>query len=363
MNMNTTRSVGLGTFGALVLATSIGAGIVFTRSDNGGRSASPARIRVEPRHLEMEPIVVGSNEPAVAYFKIENVGDQELVIRHIEPLCGCASVELSEKNLKPREVARLGVKLRANEKFGPLSTAVIIHSNDPTSPATRVTLAWEQLGAVGFEPPHITVDSRRAESEDATRATVFTYLPDVVQPQHVERVECWPPGINAEFVRLDSPTEQEDGAHSLARTRLGDLLVSVDLAKVGTHRTGWVRLVIRDYPHVPALTISWSRTEVLKVEPRLISFGAVMRGETLSRQIRLTSHEGLDFAITGAVPSTTRCRIKHADTTVASNVHELEVLFDAPDEVGAFRESIQLQSDIQGSAPLIVFFSGVVHDE
>ena len=61
---------------------------------------------------------------------IKNSGDENLTIKNIRTTCGCSKIEISSKNIKPKETANLIIHLNENSLSGPFHKIIFIETND-----------------------------------------------------------------------------------------------------------------------------------------------------------------------------------------------------------------------------------------
>lgn len=84
-------------------------------------------------------------------FNVINTGNETLEIGVITTSCGCASAELSTKNIEPGKSAILTVYFNPNLHEEPLdefSRTVFIESNDPATPEAEVKVTVDILEGV-----------------------------------------------------------------------------------------------------------------------------------------------------------------------------------------------------------------------
>ncbi len=82
-------------------------------------------------------------------FVLVNNGQTDLNIRKTKGNCSCTVADLKKENLKPGESVKLKVKFNPKGRKGNQQKSVTIYSNDPRSPAQRVTIkAYVQTGSL-----------------------------------------------------------------------------------------------------------------------------------------------------------------------------------------------------------------------
>ncbi len=71
---------------------------------------------------------------------IKNNGDKNLIIKKIRTTCGCSKIDISSKNIKPNETAKLTVNLNKNSLSGPFHKILFIETNDPKNRFMKLNL-------------------------------------------------------------------------------------------------------------------------------------------------------------------------------------------------------------------------------
>jgi hypothetical protein len=132
---------------------------------------APAADEASPPHLDVKEKRVSfgtradDEEPEVV-FTLTNTGGRALRVQHIDTNCGCARIGERPETIEPGKSADVRIKLKLDGMAGPLLRSVSFHTDDPSQPVVRATMAGEvrpRLDAVParlrFEP-----DSQDAES-------------------------------------------------------------------------------------------------------------------------------------------------------------------------------------------------------
>ena len=127
-------------------------------------------ILLSSSYLIADPIIVTNlflNQKTIktgkelsGYVEIGNKGDQVLHIRGVQTSCGCTTLRLKTRRIKPREKVRLDFFVDTRGKLGMVEKSIKLHSNDLNSPH-NITFSFHALaeGMEGtdtqaiFEPP------------------------------------------------------------------------------------------------------------------------------------------------------------------------------------------------------------------
>ena len=83
---------------------------------------------------------IKQGEKATTTFVLMNTGKQNLDIRKAKSTCGCVTVKLKKKTIKPGKSAELELTFDSADRRGLQQKSVSIFTNDPQRPAQRVTV-------------------------------------------------------------------------------------------------------------------------------------------------------------------------------------------------------------------------------
>ena len=104
-------------------------------------SFSSADSFAEPS-LNVEQVIEGKSVPTGKEIKgklvLKNKGDELLKILGVSSTCGCTTLKLKERIIKPGNVVDLDFLVDTRGKLGMVEKTITIHSNDPETP-------WKEL--------------------------------------------------------------------------------------------------------------------------------------------------------------------------------------------------------------------------
>ena len=120
---------------------------------------APVLVNVnDPPQLQISPPVqsigtVQTDSKVRAGFTLTNKGGKVLVIKGVEPSCGCTAADLPKTRLRPGESMPLGITLDTSIKLGDVVKTIDIWSNDPVKPNQVATLTGTVIFQMkGHEP-------------------------------------------------------------------------------------------------------------------------------------------------------------------------------------------------------------------
>jgi hypothetical protein len=76
----------------------------------------------------------------VHVWEIMNVGTDNLIINDVESSCGCTSAITDSKIIAPNSSTKLRTTFDTKGRLGMNTKYIIVHSNDPSSPARQLTI-------------------------------------------------------------------------------------------------------------------------------------------------------------------------------------------------------------------------------
>jgi mono/diheme cytochrome c family protein len=98
----------------------------------------PPRLQIAPLKQSIGTVITDSKVKAA--FTLTNTGGKILVIKGVEPSCGCTAADLPKTRLRPGESMPLGITLDTSIKLGDVVKTIDIWSNDPVKPMQVATL-------------------------------------------------------------------------------------------------------------------------------------------------------------------------------------------------------------------------------
>ena len=353
------RKFGLGILLAGVFLASFSLICLLEKGSRSVTTTVQPRIRLESTHVSLGRLFAGEDSPSPAVFQIRNEGTGMLVIQRVIGLCGCESFELTESAIPPGEQATLNVRVRPSAS-GPLSAAVVLLSNDPLQPTTRITTDWEILNLIACQPPSLTLQPNKQSFTMSATADIVTYRPEQLGLLRSATVECWPNGVAANFESISNESSTRPSKEDPAAILLGSLNVTVDEESAGNRGTGWVRIRFDDRADELSIPVLWNRFPTLKANPPLLALGMVEPGIEVRRSVKIVNRNGDDFTIASVAASNKTIQVLAHGLDLSKSEHELELVIRTPNAAGVIRESVSVRANLENSVPVVVLCSGVV---
>ncbi|MBI5789824.1 MAG: DUF1573 domain-containing protein [Candidatus Schekmanbacteria bacterium] len=110
-----------------------------------GYGKEGAIAQFEKEHLDLGQFQPG--ETPKGYYLLKNVGDETLVIRKIEPSCGCTAAVMKSQEIPPGQSEKIEVSIDTTGKENKIEKTVAITSNDALRPQIILGLTLEVIPA------------------------------------------------------------------------------------------------------------------------------------------------------------------------------------------------------------------------
>jgi hypothetical protein len=170
-----------------------------------------------PRLLVAEPIIdlgtVAPGETLEATFSLENQGGEPLTI-NARPTCGC-TVAQWDKSVAPGETGEIQATIDTSNLRGKVSKSIMVLSNDPELPTTRLVLNVEVRPVLEFLPrPIVRLQARQGEA--ASTAVVLAPIDVPNLELEIIAIEPAVPYVTATSRKLEPAGEEETvGRHEI----------------------------------------------------------------------------------------------------------------------------------------------------
>jgi len=86
---------------------------------------------------------INQGDKVTRVFKVENVGNADLVIQRVKSTCGCIVTSISSETIKPGEMAEIEVVFYSKLYHGTVTQSIYVESNDPQMPCKILTIFGE----------------------------------------------------------------------------------------------------------------------------------------------------------------------------------------------------------------------------
>ncbi len=245
-------------------------------------------------------------------FVMESSGEEDLVIKQAKPTCGCTVAQIMAqdnegqmvpyqygKPLPPGRKIEIGATLHTQNKRGHAGSKINIFTNDPRG-QTILSLEADVDPFFSVNPPSINFQALSQKDTATDKLMVNTTKGQRVKLAAI--TDNLPQGLKVELKPLDADEEGKATRWDVVATA-GPGLVEGSLAYSVQLRSdlpipGGEKLPNGQQPtYEVSATIMARVTGALSYNPQFVSLGLLRPGQTLSRTVRVTSHDG-EFKLT-----------------------------------------------------------------
>jgi len=132
----------------------------------------PALVVAQPVH---EAGKIHRGDPIEAVFTLENHGDGDLLIKSVDPSCGC-TVASFDRKIAPGATGTVRAHVDTDGFAGAISKGVTVLSNDPTNPRVVLTIHADVQADVLLAPTYARI--LQVQTLDAAKTKVRLWCED-----------------------------------------------------------------------------------------------------------------------------------------------------------------------------------------
>lgn len=123
-----------------------------------------------PRMVFAEPVFdfgqAEQGEQVTHLFRFTNQGNRDLRVVSIKTSCGCTAAVISADVIPPGKEGTIRATFDTTQFSGEKAKSISVHSNDPLSPVTTLTLQGEVTVEVEVEPAQLYIGRLRRGTEE-----------------------------------------------------------------------------------------------------------------------------------------------------------------------------------------------------
>ena len=120
---------------------------------------------------------------------IKNNGDENLIIKNIRTTCGCSKIDISSKNIKPNETAKLTINLNKNSLSGSFHKIIFIETNDPKNRFMKLNLTGAAKVLYTITPKSNCYLGFIKENQDLKKIFIVKFNEDISQIKFGELIQ------------------------------------------------------------------------------------------------------------------------------------------------------------------------------
>lgn len=342
-----------------VIGIIMGAAVASVGCDGGagGPPPRPPQLHVAEPEQDLGEIPVAPTGRDVV-FEVHNRGFEDLIFSELIVSCRCASARAEPTTIPPDGAGRVIVTV-APKDVRPDSASVTLVTNDPLNPQFNVSVSWNAVAPLAFDPPSVDLGRlrpggraeqivrilRRDDLEFASLCPIQEVKHGVNVPHDRMTTEYVPAGDSpdgeGEFIRVSLEAGEE--------SQLGSAYVLVGATECWKEQF--------------EIHVAWEVRPAVEVSPERLFLGVAAPGTTVSGRVRFTPEEGARVAISGARldPELDGAEIVvDAGADDAPDAAEVTLTLLLPEEPGVVQSSLVVELAEPESGTIHVPFSAVV---
>jgi hypothetical protein len=238
-------------------------------------------------------------------FELQSSGEEDLVIKQAKPTCGCtvAQIMVEEggkfepyqfgKPIAPGKKIEIDATLHTQNKRGHASSKINITTNDPRG-QTILGLEADVDPFFQVNPPSVNFNQMGSKDTATDKVQISTSKGDRVKLTAVK--DNMPQGLKLDLNPLDGDADGKATRWELVVTAgpgmvEGNMAFSVPLRSDQTI-PGGEKMPNGMMPTYEASVTVMARVNgAISYTPQFVSLGLIRPGQTMSRSVRITSHD------------------------------------------------------------------------
>ncbi|MGB2863568.1 MAG: DUF1573 domain-containing protein [Sedimentisphaerales bacterium] len=282
---------------------------------------------------------IGPSAKQTGEFKFTNVGEGLLKITKVGKCCGVVP-RLDKMEYKPGESGALKVEWNSGPRESTMTRQLVVHSNDPNTPATNLTIKAKVVLQIDWEPKRLKLflDEENAGCSKITISSVDN------QPFSITGIKSTADCITADYDPSVKATkyvlEPKVDSEKLQKSLKGRINISLD------HPKGNAAVVL--YSVLPKYTVN---------PPLLIIFNAEPN-KPIVRKISVLDNYGKDFEIESVSSKNGIVAMKILEKKKIRNGYQLDVEITPPADEGKTRFTDLFSVSIKGGETLPIRCNG-----
>jgi hypothetical protein len=230
-------------------------------------AAQPAIFVEDPLH-NYGPLYREDQSTIGHTFVVQNLGDETLEIRGVDPSCGCTKAEISRNEIPPGETAQLYAELQFKRQIGGERIRVTVGSNDPNHPSLDLGLTGELIRRWYLFPNRINAGIMSGSDTHTEVVTLTSHHLSEASAKRVTGIVVENPNVKVEPLK-DPQVESKEGYWEVRRVYEVSVQTGDSVAANASARA----VFVTDDPDRPEilLPIEWVAEGDLTFDPRSLS--------------------------------------------------------------------------------------------
>jgi len=282
---------------------------------------------------------VGPSAKQRGEFKFTNVGEALLKITKVGKCCG-AVTKLDKMEYAPGESGTLEVEWNSGPLESTVTKHIVVHSNDPNTPATNLTIKAEVVLKVTWEPKNLKLflDEDNAGCPKVTISSIDD------RPFSITGFKSTADCITADY---DSTVEATKFV----------LEPKVDTEKLQKSLKGRINISL-NHPQGKTVTVLYSVLPKYTVAPHLLIMFDAEPEKPIVRTISVFNNNGKDFEIESLSSDNDVVTMKIQEQRKIHNGYQFEVEITPPSAEGNTNFTDTFSINLKGGEKLAVSCNG-----
>ena len=282
---------------------------------------------------------VGPSAKQTGQFEFTNVGEALLKITKVGRCCGVVT-KLDKMQYAPGESGTLKVEWNSGHRESMMTRKLVVHSNDPNTPASNLTIKAKVVLQIVWEPKRLKLflDEDNAGCPNITISSIDN------RPFSITSITSTADCITADF---DPKVEASKFV----------LEPRVDTEKLQKSLKGRFNISL-NHPHGKAATILYSVLPKYTVNPPLLIIFNAEPNKPIVRKISILNNYGKDFEIDSLSSKSNVVALKILEKKKLRNGYQLDVEITPPAVEGKTRFTDLFSVSIKGGEKLSIRCNG-----
>jgi hypothetical protein len=309
-------------------------------SEGAQAKGSAPKIEVASPMYDFGTVIEGT--PVQHVFTIRNAGGADLIIKAVHTSCGCTVAKPTKVKLAPGDSSELAATFDTRFEKGHRWRTITVYTNDPSNPATTLTMGGEIKVLVEAVPSEVSFGTVRRGTEQ-NRQVKLVYAGE--GPLHLNSIASASPNIKVSTVPTKGDSASQVVEISLLKTMpAGPFYDTVQLV------TPQKTVIVPVFGRIAG---------DLDTEPPQVSFGIVPRGRGAERILRLTNSGQRPVKVL-SISSTSPNVAAKVEETKPGKEYKITVELSRGAPQGQVRGKLLITTDDPQEKSLSVSFYGIV---
>jgi len=282
---------------------------------------------------------VGPSAKQTGEFKFTNIGEGLLEITKVGKCCGVVT-RLDKMEYAPGESGTLIVEWNSGPLESTMTRQLVVHSNDPNTPAANLTIKAEVVLQIDWEPKRLKffLDEENAGCSNITINSIDN------QPFSITGFKSTGDCITADYDPSVKATKYV-------------LEPKVDIEKLQKSLKGRINISL-DHPKGNAAVVLFSVVPKYTVNPPLLIIFNAEPNKPIVRKISVLNNFGKDFEIESVSSKNNIVAMKLLEQKKINNGYQLDVEITPPAAEGQPRFTDEFSVNIKGGESMSIKCNG-----